>query len=262
MPRDINYSYGFGKISYYAYSENDAAAGAFEDITVGGSTSAPDDTTGPEIRLFMNDTLFRSGGITDQNPTLIAYLRDENGINTSDQGIGHGIAAVLNNNPDAVYYLNPYYEAALDDSRKGTVNYRFTNLPVGDYELLFTARDINNNPSQAGIRFRVTQSSTLQIVNLHNYPNPFSDATEIYFEHNMPETALEAELQIFDTAGRELRRVKQSLYWRGYTSERFRWDGRDGRGNRVRPGIYLYRVTLRSPKGQVASETSKMTSVH
>ena len=74
MPRDINYSYGFGKISYFAYSDNDAAAGAFENITVGGSAEAPDDTTGPEIRLFMNDTLFRDGGITDQNPILIAHV--------------------------------------------------------------------------------------------------------------------------------------------------------------------------------------------
>ncbi len=262
MPRDINYSYGFGKISYYAYSENDAAAGAFEEITVGGSATAPDDTAGPEIRLFMNDTLFRDGGITDQNPTLIAYLRDENGINTSDRGIGHGITAVLNNNTDAVYHLNPYYEAALDDSRKGTVVYRFSNLPVGHYELLFTARDINNNPSRASIRFRVTQSSVLQIVNLHNFPNPFSEATEIYFEYNMPETNMEVELQIFDMTGRELRSVKQSLYSRGYTSGRFLWDGRDATGNKMKSGIYPYRVTLRSPKGQVVRESSKIMLVY
>ncbi|MDR1171529.1 MAG: type IX secretion system sortase PorU, partial [Bacteroidales bacterium] len=211
MPRDINYQYGFGKISYYACSDHgEAAAGAFEKITVGGSVPGVDDADGPKIRLFMNDTQFRDGGITDQNPKLIAYLQDEHGINTSDEGIGHNITAALSNNPAAVYILNSYYEADLGSHNKGMVNYRFTNLPVGNYELLFTAWDLENNPSQASIRFRVTRSSTLQIDKLYNYPNPFTDNTRIYFEFNMPDTELQVELQVYDMSGRLLRSMKQS----------------------------------------------------
>ena len=37
---------------------------------------------------------FVSGGITNENPTLLAKLYDENGINTAS-GIGHDIVTVL-----------------------------------------------------------------------------------------------------------------------------------------------------------------------
>jgi hypothetical protein len=259
MPRDVNYRYGFGKISYYACSDNgEKAAGAFEKMMIGGSIPGNDITEGPNIRLFMNDTLFRNGGITDQNPVLIAFLQDENGINTSDGGIGHQITARLSHDPTTVYILNRYYEADLDSHNKGMVNYRFTNLPAGDYELWFTAWNLENNPSQASIQFRVTPSLKLQIDKLYNYPNPFAEHTRIYFEFNMPDTELQVELQIFDMSGRLLRSMKQTFLSEGYTSGEFEWDGHDANGNRMRAGIYPYRVILRNDKGQIVSQTAKL----
>ena len=260
VPRDINYSYGFGKISYYACSDDGRpATGSFTKLIVGGSVhSETDYTEGPEIRLFMNDTQFRDGGITDQNPKLIAFLRDETGINTSDEGIGHQITARLSNDPSKVYILNRYYEADMSVYNKGTVNYRFSNLPIGDYELWFTAWNLQNNSSQASIRFRVTRSSMLQIDKLYNYPNPFAGHTRIYFEFNMPDTEILAELQVFDMSGRLLRSMKQSLFSTGYTSGEFEWDGRDANGGRMEAGIYPYRVILRTDKGQEVWQTSKM----
>jgi len=260
MPRNINYRYGFGKISYYARSDDGKiAAGSFKKIIVGGFASAETDVTeGPKIRLFMSDTLFRDGGVTDQNPKLIALLHDEIGINTSDEGIGHQITARLSHDPSAVYTLNRYYEADLGSYNKGRVNYRFANLPVGDYELWFTAWNLQNNASQASIRFRVTQSSALHIDKLYNYPNPFAEHTNIYFEFNMPDTEVQIELQIYDMSGRLLRRMKQSLVSEGYTSGQFAWDRRDANGNRMNAGIYTYRVILSTEKGQMAWQASKM----
>jgi len=259
MPRDINYQYGFGKISYYALSDDGGtAAGTFGKVIVGGYVQGTDITEGPKIRLFMNDTLFRDGGITDQNPKLIARLQDEIGINISDEGIGHEITARLSHDSLTVYILNPYYEAELGSHNKGVVNYRFTNLPVGNYELRLKAWNLENNSSQASIRFRVTRSSILQIDKLYNYPNPFTDRTRIYFEFNMPDTELQAELQVYDMAGRLLRSMKQSFFSTGYTSGEFEWDGRDANGGRMIPGIYPYRVILRTEKGQMVWQAGKM----
>jgi hypothetical protein len=42
----------------------------------------------------MNDETFVSGGITNASPFLLAFLEDENGINTAS-GIGHDIVAIL-----------------------------------------------------------------------------------------------------------------------------------------------------------------------
>jgi hypothetical protein len=261
IPRDINYQFGHGKISYFAYSESDIASGAFNQITIGGSGDPIDDTSGPEIRLFMNDTLFRNGGITDQNPVLIALLKDESGINTSGEGIGHDITAVLSHDPSKIYTLNPYYEAELDDYRKGMVVYHFSDLPVGEYELIFNAWDVVNNASQASIRFRVTRSGVLHISNLYNYPNPFSDFTYIYFEHNFPEEAVEVEMQVFDINGKRLSTTKQSLFSEGYTSGQLRWNGYDANGNRMNSGIYPYRIILRTKTGQEVLKSSKIVLI-
>ena len=259
MPSKINYQYGFGKICYYAGSKDGRnASGSFCEVTVGGSVPGSGETEGPKIRLFMNDTLFRDGGITDQTPTLIAYLHGETGINTSDAGIGQQITAILSNDTSKVYILNRYYEAELDNYNKGVVNYRFNHLPVGNYKLWFTVYDLENNQSQASIRFRVTESAILKIDKLYNYPNPFTDNTRIYFEFNMPDTEMQVELQIFDLSGRLLRSMKQSLITEGYTSGEFQWDGHDAGGNRMNAGLYPYRIILTSERGQIVLQTAKM----
>ena len=263
MPRDINYQYGFGKITYYACSDDGAlAAGSFRKLVVGGSEDGIDNPEGPKIRLFMNDTLFRDGGVTDQNPRLIAFLHDESGINTSDEGIGHEITAALSHDPSKLYILNRYYEADLNAYNKGRVIYGFNNLPAGDYELLFTAWNLQNYASQSSIKFSVTPSSTLHIDKLYNYPNPFADHTRIYFECNMPDTEMQAELQIFDMSGRLLRSMKQSFYSEGYTSGEFGWDGRDANGGRLTPGIYPYRIIISDGKGQTVWQAAKMVIIN
>ncbi|MDR3093257.1 MAG: type IX secretion system sortase PorU [Bacteroidales bacterium] len=266
MPRDIHYRYGAGKISYFAWSDRRQAAGG-DSITVGGSAKAIEDCVGPEIRLFMNDTLFRDGGITDKQPLLLAYLKDESGINTTE-GIGHDItatlrqrSATLNGNEPATFVLNRYYEAAMDDYRSGWLKYRFPELPSGEYELDFTAWDVANNPSQASIRFRVTQNVRLEIANLYNYPNPFNDRTCIYFEYNFPEEPVNMEMQVFDLSGKLLCITRQTLLTDGYTSGLLQWNGTDTNGNSMKSGIYPYRVILRSQKGQEATKTGKMMIV-
>ncbi len=68
---------------------------ASQDIIVGGFASTTvTDTEGPEIRLFMNDTLFRNGGITDNNPRMLAIIEDKGGINTTGAGIGHDLICI------------------------------------------------------------------------------------------------------------------------------------------------------------------------
>ena len=84
VPKDINYQYGQGKLSYYAIDEIlGEATGAYEDISIGGISDVNIlDFEGPVIQLFLNDTNFVSGGYTNNSPTLLALLFDESGINT------------------------------------------------------------------------------------------------------------------------------------------------------------------------------------
>ena len=89
VPKDIAYQYGFGKISYYAANDVEDAHGYYNNFLVGGlDQSVEIDETGPTVDLFMNNKEFEFGGITDENPDMLAFVSDASGINTVGTGIG------------------------------------------------------------------------------------------------------------------------------------------------------------------------------
>ncbi|MDP4292318.1 MAG: type IX secretion system sortase PorU, partial [Bacteroidota bacterium] len=112
VPKDIAFRYGNSRFSYYASNGTNDAAGNDERPIIGGfSNDTIADKTGPAVRLFMNDTLFRSGGLTGDGPTLLALVSDESGINTLGTGIGHDITAVIDGQTDHTLILNDYFES-------------------------------------------------------------------------------------------------------------------------------------------------------
>ena len=111
VPKDIDYNFGNGKISYYSCTEHEDAAGSFTDFIIGGmDTTGIDDNESPRIELFMNDENFANGGITGPNPTLIAKISDNFGINTTGNGIGHDLTAILDNSTGNKIILNDPYQ--------------------------------------------------------------------------------------------------------------------------------------------------------
>ena len=122
LPKDIAYKYGSGKISYYFMDSVTDGNGYYENIIVGGfDEGAKEDSQGPDITLFMNDTTFTSGGITNENPNLLAYVSDSSGINTTGNGIGHDIITEINGDKELVFVLNDYYEADENKYNQGKI---------------------------------------------------------------------------------------------------------------------------------------------
>ncbi|MDB5281578.1 MAG: hypothetical protein JWO06_653, partial [Bacteroidota bacterium] len=91
VPKDINYQFGAGRISYYADNGNNLDAhGYSNDIVIGGSSdTARSRTDGPKLNVYMNDTKFVFGGTTNASPMLLVELQDPGGINTTGNGLGH-----------------------------------------------------------------------------------------------------------------------------------------------------------------------------
>ena len=102
----------------------------------------------------MNDQTFISGGITNESPIFLAFLEDENGINTAS-GIGHDIVAILDGDESNPYILNDYYETELDDYTKGNLRFLLRILAKGLHTITFKAWDVYNNPITAEIQFIV-----------------------------------------------------------------------------------------------------------
>lgn len=71
-----------------------------------------------------------------------------------------------------------------------------------------------------------------------NRPNPFGRGTTIRFDVPTP---VRVRLEVFDAQGRRVRTLADRTFEPGEHS--IAWDGGDASGQRVRPGVYLYRVT-------------------
>ena len=255
VPRDIRIAYGQAKISLYANNQQIDKAGANRSVVVGGvDPNAPEDNQGPTIQLFMNDESFVDGGNTSSSPLLYAILEDESGINTSITSVDHDIIAILDDDNANPYVLNDYYETELDDFKKGKVKFPFRELEPGLHTVKFKCWDTYNNPSESTLTFIVVNDNDLILSNVLNYPNPFVNYTEFWFNHNKPNEALEVQVQIFTISGKLIKTLNQSVQSDGLLSREITWNGLDDFGNKIGKGVYVYRLHVKSVLSNASAE--------
>lgn len=248
VPRDIKIPVAEGRISLYASKTNstDDRQGYNTTIKVGGvNLNAEEDTTGPTVRLYMNDESFVSGGITNASPIFLAFLEDEHGINTAS-GIGHDIIGILDGDENNPFIMNDYYETEKDNYKKGSLRFPFSNLAKGLHTLTFKAWDVYNNLVTAEIQFVVTGDDGLTLDKVLNYPNPFVSYTEFWFTHNRPFEPLDVQVQIFTVTGKVVKTINQSVTTDGFLCRDIKWDGKDDFGDRIGKGVYVYKLTVKS----------------
>ena len=259
IPKDISYSLGEGKIMYYAEDGETDAHGVFSNFYIGGAGAQITDDQGPEIEVFLDSRDFKSGDKVSKNPVLLAWLSDENGINTAGSGIGHDITAILDDDYSTVMVLNNYFQADIGDYTKGMIRYPLKNLSPGKHKLRLKAWDVANNSSEAEIEFEVTGKFIISSVS--NYPNPVTDHTYFTFEHNQADASFDVIIEILYIEGRRIHHFKSRLSSAGTMVNPVRWNPAEA-DIRLRGGIYLYRVIARNEEGLITSKTGKMTIIH
>jgi len=262
VPKDVGIAVDTGKASFYAFNENDITdktGATINTVQIGGiNENAEEDNTGPTINLFMNDENFISGGITNKSPTLLAKLQDVNGINTAG-GIGHDIVAIIDGDEVNPIILNDYYVTDLDVYSSGSLNFPFRDLDPGLHTLTLKAWDVYNNSSTSELEFMVfDENEGLVIDNVLNYPNPFVNYTEFWFNHNSSEQ-LDISVQIFTVSGKLIRTLNGQTTGVGSKSNAsvsrdIVWDGRDDFGEKIGKGVYIYKLKVRSETTNKISE--------
>ncbi len=248
MPRDTSIPLGEGRISFYAERESvlENQTGVNVDVIIGGlNEDAPVDNLGPKIRLFMNDEGFVNGGITNDSPFILAKLEDENGINTAS-GIGHDIVAIIDGDETNPVVMNDFYETEVDDFMRGTAKRKIRDLEPGPHTLTFKAWDVYNNSSTAELQFVVVGDEELELDNVLNYPNPFVNYTEFWFNHNRPFEPLDVQVQIFTVSGKVVKTINQVVTNDGFLSRDIVWDGMDDFGQAIGKGVYVYKLSVKS----------------
>ena len=259
VPKDIDYNYGNGKISYYGRTDRVDAAGAFTDFIIGGmDTAGVEDDETPVIELYMNDENFVNGGITGTDPVLVAKISDNFGINTTGNGIGHDLTCVLDNNTGSKAVLNDYYQTEKDSFNCGTVRYPLQNLAPGEHTVTVRAWDVNNNSAEQTLSFRVISEDKLELSHVLNYPNPFTSHTDFFFEHNQPGGTFDIQVNIYTISGKLVRTLYDTQYMEGNRCRAIPWDGLDDFGDRLARGTYLYRLRVKSQESKTAEVIEKL----
>ncbi|MDP4228076.1 MAG: T9SS type A sorting domain-containing protein, partial [Bacteroidota bacterium] len=216
------------------------------------------DSTGPDIRLYLNNEHFVFGGITDEHPVLLAKFSDENGINTVGNGIGHDITCILDKNSSKSFVLNNYYESDTDSYQKGTIRYPLESLSEGNHNIKLKAWDTNNNSNEAYTEFVVSKSAKIALNHVLNYPNPFTTHTSFYFEHNRPNTNLDVLIQVFTVSGKLVKTIETNINTDGFRAGPIDWDGLDDFGDKIGRGVYIFRVKLRSNMNETVEKFEKL----
>jgi len=258
VPLDINYSYGTGAVRYYAYDGTTDLNGSFTGITVGGfSDEASDDNEGPEIRLFMNDTLFNDGGVTDTSPVLLALLSDRSGINATGAGIGHDIIAWLDDDISGAVVLNSLFSAETGKHNSGSLAYPLLVTAQGKHTVSLRAWDNLNNPTVATLKFAVEPGGTFRLTDLLSFPNPATEGTNFTAGHNRPGTDISLTITIFSSDGRAVKVIRNNFFSDGYALPDIPWDGLDENGGRVARGLYFWRAEAGTADGEKTSATGR-----
>ena len=259
VPRDIVYSVGDGKISYYAHDDLRDAAG-IDTVLVGGGgqlDSNSIDSDDPIVDVFMDDETWISGDFTDKSPDLLVNLFDQNGINTVGSGVGHDIVAVLDDDTENGIILNDFYESELNSFQEGSVLYPLEGIETGTHTIRVKAWDVFNNSGEGITEFVVAEDAGLALDHVLNYPNPFTTNTTFMFEHNRKGDVLDVRIEVFTVSGKVVKTI-QATEPSDERRVEIAWDGLDDYGDRIGRGVYIYRVTLKDSAGEKVDEFQKL----
>ena len=256
VPKNINYSFGKARISYYATDGSTDGGGVFTNIVIGGTNNnIVSDDQGPAMNVFMNDESFVSGGVTNESPILILNLKDDFGINVTGNAIGQDITAVVDGNSQNIFILNEFYEAAKDDFTKGRVKFPLSKLEKGSHFIVAKAWDISGNSTERRIDFNVADSGQNKLKHVYNYPNPFSTNTHFQFEHDLSNTELEVIVDIYTITGKLIKTLTQTKYSSGFRVNDISWNGKDDFESSLARGIYLYKIRVHSKELNLTRES-------
>jgi hypothetical protein len=130
------------------------------------------------------------------------------------------------------------------------------SLSDGTHTIEVTYKTSNQTSTLKKVLFQVLAETRL--LQVHNYPNPFSGHTNFTFVLTGSQIPDEVRIKVFTVAGRMIKEfyLDGSKLQIGFN--RILWDGRDNEGDEVANGYYFYKVTMQKNGGRSAEVIEKM----
>ncbi len=140
-------------------------------------------------------------------------------------------------NPDFGTGRIIYY--ALDNTNNNEAQGYFENFIVGGTDL------------KSGIELPASSTG----FSVTNFPNPVTNQTRFVVDYSGSEAIVNATVEIFDVSGRKIKSISQS------SIDNLTWDLSTGSGNKVKAGVYMYRIALKTPAHDINSGYNKLIIV-
>jgi hypothetical protein len=223
------------------------------------------DSLSPQVNITFNGQRIPNGGLVPKKPRILITATDDSPIPLADTAL---FSISLGRKP--IYFNDSRIAFTPATTTNKTATILFTpELPDGRDTLRVTVRDASGNladSTQSVVAFSV--ESDFKIQNLYNYPNPFRDETFFAFRMTgeLESRPTEFKIRIYTVAGRLVKEIdvmptlNESFNGNGFGLYRVRWDGRDNDGDLLANGIYIYRITIKTPKESI-NKTEKLAIV-
>ncbi|MFN3637868.1 MAG: C25 family cysteine peptidase [Chloroherpetonaceae bacterium] len=214
------------------------------------------DSLSPQVDITFNGQRITSGALVPRKPRIVVSATDDSPIPIADTAL---FSIKLGQVP--IYFSDSRVSFTPATLMNKTATVVFTpELPDGRDTLRVTVRDVSGNladSAQSVVAFSV--ESDFKIQNLYNYPNPFRDETFFAFRMTgeLESRPTEFKIRIYTVAGRMIKEIdvmptlNESFNGNGEGLYRVRWDGRDNDGDLVANGVYIYRITIKTPKESI-----------
>ncbi|MFO7445142.1 MAG: T9SS type A sorting domain-containing protein, partial [Ignavibacteriaceae bacterium] len=102
---------------------------------------------------------------------------------------------------------------------------------------------LGNMEDNAGYERLFTVSNEMDILNVYNYPNPFTERTDFTFR--LTQIPDELKIKIYTIAGRLIREIIKPQAELRFDFNTIAWDGKDEDGDQIANGVYLYKIIMK-----------------
>lgn len=198
------------------------------------------DTSRPTLNVTFDGINILDGDYVSANPKIRIELNDNSVVPITDTS---AVSIFLNGNP--IYYI--------DNQSLLTYNFNTSNpkyavsytpvLKDGIYNIEILAKNSTGISIDSVIYNKsFTVLGEPKLLDVYNYPNPFSKDT--YFTFKLAQVPDELKIRIFTVAGRLIKEIIKYPSDLKYDFNRVYWDGRDADGDQLANGVYFYKITM------------------
>jgi hypothetical protein len=201
------------------------------------------DTTNPQLAVTVDGVELESGDILPPQVTINFKLKDNTALPFDTNAI-----TIRYNNRRLSYKFDslsvvymPFPNSEMNVAWKAT-------LKKGRDTIDIRAKDPSGNyysGDSTYLRYFVNVYTEDQLLDVYNYPNPFSDGTNFTFQIRGKEYPQSVGVKIYTVAGRLIKEIETDVSKIHFGMNYFYWDGKDQDGSEIANGTYLYKLICR-----------------